>query len=997
MSETRSAGTMSVAVKPDTKGFGTELKSSLMGHTRGIGEGMGGLIKEGLKSMAGPIAAVTAAFSVEHLLEDSVGAFKDYMGQVASTQRLIGGSVQDVSSLTGAFKMMGMTLGASSSGEDGLNVTGALQKFSVNLGKAAGDSKKTATMNALLGTSFKDAHGNILPMSDLLPKVADRFASMPDGAQKTALAVQLFGRAGAQMIPMLDKGSAGMKELEDKAKSAGLVVDNMSLNIFKEAKKSTREFQVSIQGLKVSLGQDLLPVIEGSENVIRGVLGPAMNEMAKWLAAHRDSFVKFGAAVEEFGKKFLSSVGTVLKPFGEALKELGPTFASLAPQVMTLMSALSPMHLVFEALKPVLPSIISTLAELAQTIGGTLGSVLKQILPPITDVVKTLTVALSGIMVQLMPAITELVSVLGGALGEVVKMLAPVIVTLVKAFAALLPPILPLISQIINLAISAIMPLARALTPLLKELLPPIIDLFMALMPVIQPLARFLEGVLVVAIQVLVNVLKFLIPVIDSVIIGLVKFVAGIVETAAKVETFFYGLAAKILGWVGNAGKWLVNVGKNIIEGLVNGVKSAMGLVSDVVSNVADTVVGGFKKLLGIHSPSTVFHEFGKNILEGLNNGLVGSSSDVQATMQKVSDWLISAFDSKKISSAQRAAGLAAVQAFSGPLLNYQTQYQSILKKLDDATSDLTNKIQERANYVSGLASKFGATLDIVTKTVDPQAVAEAQNNVTLAQEKYNTALQDTKLTAAEVEKAHLALLDAQNKLNDAQSTSTTAKDAIQQLKDKLNNTIELKKVTDQLLQMGLDKSLYKQVVEAGSVDFAKSIVEGGTEAVKQLNVLGSEADKAALDLANGVGDTLYGQGIKFAQSVVDGLTKQKSDLETLMQGVADKFASTISAVVENNTKTINGLLGGVDNAITRLQNAQTAAQNASTQKTVNTATSGLKTTTVGGTAVADRVAATSTTTASQVINYYAAPNDSISAEQKLTDAVQRARVLGWT
>ena len=57
-----------------------------------------------------------------------------------------------------------------------------------------------------IGVSSTDASGKIKSMDQIMLDVADRFAKMPDGAQKTALAMDLFGKSGANMIPMLNQG-----------------------------------------------------------------------------------------------------------------------------------------------------------------------------------------------------------------------------------------------------------------------------------------------------------------------------------------------------------------------------------------------------------------------------------------------------------------------------------------------------------------------------------------------------------------------------------------------------------------------------------------------------------------------------------------------------------------------------------------------------------------------------------------------------------------------
>jgi hypothetical protein len=357
------------------------------------------------------------------------------------------------------------------------------------------------------------------------------------------------------------------------------------------------------------------------------------------------------------------------------------------------------------------------------------------------------------------------------------------------------------------------------------------------------------------------------------------------------------------------------------------------------------------------------------------------------------------------------------------------------MEKLDKAQKDLADKLQQRADYIQNLANKFGAALNIETKTVDQQAVASAKNDLAKAQEKYNAILKDTEAALTDIEDARLAVAAAEKAVVDAQSTGTTAASAIAELKAKLAKTQELKAVTDQLLQMGLSENLYKQVVEAGSVDFAKSIIAGGAQAVEELNVLSDQADKAALELATKVGDTLFGEGIRFAQAVVAGLENQKSQLEAVMDAVASAFERQISLVVQNNLKAINAALAGAAAQAKAIAAQTTAAAAAAANKTTakpattsaGTAAALAKAGLPAGSAITrlTRMATggfvTSATpalvgeagpevvtplkdfermvgldkSAAPSITYIAAPNQSLDAEQALFQAIKRAKVVG--
>ena len=108
-----------------------------------------------------------------------------------------------------------------------------LTKLNVNLVKAAEGNEDLARKFKALGVDVKDANGQVVPADKALKQIADRFADMPDGAQKAAAAVALFGKAGADLIPFLNTGKQGIKEFgasfgDDFAKNAEAFNDNIT-------------------------------------------------------------------------------------------------------------------------------------------------------------------------------------------------------------------------------------------------------------------------------------------------------------------------------------------------------------------------------------------------------------------------------------------------------------------------------------------------------------------------------------------------------------------------------------------------------------------------------------------------------------------------------------------------------------------------------------------------------------------------------------------------
>lgn len=104
---------------------------------------------------------------------------------------------------------------------------------------------------------------------------------------------------------------------------------------------------------------------------------------------------------------------------------------------------------------------------------------------------------------------------------------------------------------------------------------------------------------------------------------------------------FFKSLPGKILGFVSGFGSLLFNAGKDLIGGLVNGIKSMVGAAGDAAKGVGNEAVKGIKNMLGIHSPSTVFADIGQNVGLGLIQGITGTQNDAKAASGKLAQQTI--------------------------------------------------------------------------------------------------------------------------------------------------------------------------------------------------------------------------------------------------------------------------------------------------------------------------------------------------------------------
>jgi hypothetical protein len=204
-----------------------------------------------------------------------------------------------------------------------------LQTGLVRLSKAIAESLENPTSDAgrafdAMGISLKTASGEIKTTDVILSELAGKFAQYKDGANKTALAVQLFGRAGANMIPLLNAGADGMSSAAEEARKLGLIISN-------DTAKSAEEFNDNISRLKsfisggfIQILAQIAPIMQNiSAAFIDGAKNSNLFERAgKFLANELDSLARYAAATLEEVRK-LAAIFVYIK---EVASSVGPGF-----------------------------------------------------------------------------------------------------------------------------------------------------------------------------------------------------------------------------------------------------------------------------------------------------------------------------------------------------------------------------------------------------------------------------------------------------------------------------------------------------------------------------------------------------------------------------------------------------------------------------------------------------------------------------------------------
>lgn len=203
---------------------------------------------------------------------------------------ITGATAKETSELLAVANYMGVAM------EDS---AGAFAKFSKNVG-AAKEKMEVARAEGKLGTDIFSKLGYTLEdikgknTVEVFKMIQERLRGMKDGAEKTRVEMELFGRTGYQMHAMLNMSAEQMDKVAERAKAMGLIIDDETANKSAKLNRELKDLENTGKRLAVSIGHELVPVFN---DYAKGVLDVA-KEFETMTAEQKEAIggiVKFGA------------------------------------------------------------------------------------------------------------------------------------------------------------------------------------------------------------------------------------------------------------------------------------------------------------------------------------------------------------------------------------------------------------------------------------------------------------------------------------------------------------------------------------------------------------------------------------------------------------------------------------------------------------------------------------------------------------------------------
>lgn len=230
-------------------------------------------------SLSGTLGGLAVAGQVAAVFERLHHSI-ELLDKLDDLQEKTGVSVEKLSEL----RYAGETTGTSFE-----QLQGGLNKLAKTMTEAAGGNKEAAATFDALGVEVTDSNGKLRATEDVLAEVATKFSGFEDGPAKAALAMRLFGRSGAEMIPLLNLGAAGLARNAEEARRLGAIYD-------KETAKAAADLNDNLAKLKLS-----------SEGAAVAIAGPLVKALADFTGRavdakkEGDKFAQFLVGLEGLG------------------------------------------------------------------------------------------------------------------------------------------------------------------------------------------------------------------------------------------------------------------------------------------------------------------------------------------------------------------------------------------------------------------------------------------------------------------------------------------------------------------------------------------------------------------------------------------------------------------------------------------------------------------------------------------------------------------------
>jgi TP901 family phage tail tape measure protein len=614
--------------------------------------------------------------------------------------------------------------------------------------------KEAANTLERLGVKITDANGKMLPFSNIIGQLAEKTKNMSN-AQKLAALSTIFGtEAASGMLTVVEAGPQKLDQLTKSLQNSAGASQEAAQKMKDNLKGSLEELQGAFETAQITIGNALAPTIEKVAGYIQNLinwfnnLSPSTQQFIATAAAVATVLAGIGTAIGvmlmvvggaidgigaltmTFGKvaKVISDTGGMVGLFSKAL---GFITSPVGIAVAAIAGLIAVGVLVYKNWDTIKAKAIEIWGAIKDWFNQTLESIkqffnnawnnIKSFTSSTWDSIKQTTVNVwnaikTGVMAIITPFINGIKNLFNGmkdGLQQIFNGLKQFFSGVWQAIKNIFLGAVLLIIDLVTGNFEALRNDAKAIFENLKSALS---SIWSGIKSIISGTVQAIKGLVSAAWENIKSttssVWNGIKSLASSVWNGIKSAVSNSVSAAKSavsnafsamrnaVSSIMSGIKSTITSMWNSAVSYLKGInlyaiGRNIIQGLANGIKSMASAVVEKVKSIANSVTKTIRNILDIHSPSRETEKLGKYTTEGFAKGIESKKKDVEAASKKTAEAAKKAFNEAfakaqtnfklgKIDSSQYISELRKIQKEYAKLPEQVRKVQLEIKKIED-------------------------------------------------------------------------------------------------------------------------------------------------------------------------------------------------------------------------------------------------------------------------------------------------------------------------
>lgn len=824
---------------------------------------IGSAVNTAVKASAAAVGAASAG--VAALGTACINAYADYEQLVGGVETLFKDSADTIQTYAdNAYKTAGL-----SANEYMETVT----SFSASL------------LQSLDGDTEKAAAAADLAITDM----ADNANKMGTAMESIQNAYQGFAKQNYTMLDNLKLGYGGTKEemqrlLADAEKLSGVKYD---LSSYADIVEAIHVIQTEM-GITGTTAKEASTTIQGSVASMKAAWANLMVGMADDTQNFDMLLSNFIESIGTVADNLLPRIGVVIEGMGKLVAGLAPEIASALP---TLTNELLPnlVELGVQSISALVQGIQEngdSLAAGALSIVGTLAEGIAELLPMVADTAASLVVSLADGLTESLP---QMVPVAAEMLTSLVENLTENADTILQAGVEIIEALDEGLVNALPKLVETVPQLLLKISEVLNENAAQITDAAMQLMMhlvdgLVQAIPTLIETVPQIVINI-ANVINDNAPkLVDTALYLITRLAVGLVQAiptlVVNIPKIIEAIVAAFMAF-----QWL-NLGKQLIDGVANGVKKA----GESMATAAKNAFSKFKSKITGSEVASELKNIGKHIIDGIVGGIKNSLSKIANIAGKIKDTLLSKLKGLfKIASPSKLMK-EEVGAYIGEgiAVGIEESGQMAVDAAEDVADKIADTLTQKRDSLQSKLADYGELFERV-KTEDGKELFQLGNlkDDIKQLEKYGDALDKLKEKGISdslmSEIAGMGVGDALDYMNKLLSMSDTKLDEYVSLFEQKQQMAQA--AASRFYGIGAEVSESMQAVSA----------EGVSEGIAEQQPLVAEQAKQLTETAK---EEIAGYQADFkavGESLMEGVAKGVRDGQS---GVVNAVAKALQAAV---------------------------------------------------------------------------------------------------